>query len=178
MLVRQVHRQLRMHQKRKGVEELRACDADLGSRSPKQLLPSMYLTSIERSEMLLGPEGRVCLSPQGQYPARPGNGLATCGVSSTGLRSGLISSGRYDVHDESSRKEFVADLRAFGPGVRAREGEFLCGNSADEKGNFNFMVSWDGNAIDPEKVKVWAEVMEGLLGDVHDAKDAIARPKL
>lgn len=177
LLARQAHKQLRTYQKNvKGHST--AQDVMLGSRSPSQLIPALYIGSVERAENKVSPERRMGLNPQGAYPAKSGQGIATCGVSSVGLRTNLISSGMYDLNvpfakitdaaaadgeeAEGAEGVFIADFRDFRTAVRVREGEFLVGSAGDQD-RLHFSVSYDGNAIDPEKVQKWKQLMEKVL---------------
>ena len=157
LLARQADRQLRMFQKKKRSQEQ---EIHLGSRSPSQLIPSLYVGSVERAENKVPPERRRGINPQGAYPARQSETLATCGVSSVGSRTSLIGAGKYDL--EQPGKGFVADFRDFRSAVRVRDGEFLVG-SAGDKDQLHFSVSYDGNAIDPAKVASWKKLMEDVL---------------
>ena len=157
LLARQADRQLRTFQKKKRSREE---EIHMGSRSPSQLIPSLYIGSVERAENKVTPERRQGINPQGAYPAKQSETLSTCGVSSVGSRVSLIGSGKYDL--EQPEKDFVADFRDFKSTVRVRDGEFLVG-SAGDKDQLHFSVSFDGNAIDPAKVAVWKSLIEEVL---------------
>ena len=157
LLARQADRQLRTFQKRRRSQEE---EVHLGSRSPSQLIPSLYIGSVEREANKVPPERRQGINPQGAYPARQSETLATCGVSSVGSRASLIGAGKYDL--EQLGKDFVADFRDFRSAVRVRDGEFLVG-SAGDRDQLHFSVSYDGNAIDPAKVAVWKSLIEEAL---------------
>ena len=157
LLARQADTQLRMFQKKKRIQEE---EIHLGSRSPSQLIPSLYIGSVERAESKVTPERRRGFNPQGAYPAMQSETLSTCGVSSVGSRISLIGSGKYDL--DQPGKDFVADFRDFSSTVRVRDGEFLVG-SAGDKHQLHFSVSYDGNSIDPAKVAVWKSLMEEVL---------------
>ncbi len=158
LLARQAHRQLRTFQKRKDRTAQQA--VMLGSRSPSQLIPNLYIGSVERAEMKVPPERRRGINPQGAYTTKPSKTLATCGVSSVGSRVGLISEGKYDLDDPN--KDFVADFRDLKSAVRVRDGEFLVGSAGDND-RMHFSVSYDGNAIDPRKVEEWKRLIETVL---------------
>jgi hypothetical protein len=157
LLARQADRQLRTFQKRK---RSHGEEVHLGSRSPSQLIPSLYVGSVERAESKVPQERRTSIDPQGAYPARQSETMATCGVSSVGSRESLIGAGKYDL--EQPEKEFVADFRDFRSAVRVRDGEFLVG-SAGDKDRLHFSVSYDGNAIDPAKAVEWKSLIEEVL---------------
>ena len=174
LLGRQAHRQLKSFQKRKRTE---AEELALGTKGPKFLLPTFYLASQDRWKMRWASVGRedslgfANVNFQGAYPAAIPQTLATCGISSVGDRTALISSGKYslDVRDmQKEGKDVAADFRNMWSFVRPRDGEFLvgaAGNRDNEGGEMSlgFGVSFDGNAIDPEMAKEWKEVIEGLL---------------
>lgn len=122
LLARQADRQLRTFQKKKRSREEQV---HLGSRSPSQLIPRLYIGSVETAENKVPPERRPGIDPQGAYPARQSETLATCGVSSVGSRVSLIGSGKYAL--DQPGKEFTADFRDIRIAVRVRDGEFLVG---------------------------------------------------
>jgi hypothetical protein len=156
LLGRLAHKQLSQYQKRKrSTEEI----VGLGSRNPNQLIPALYLGSVERLEVKTLPHLKTGINPQGAYPASQAATLATCGVSSVGDRRNLIRSGRYDVHRKLKEGEVVCDYRDNQTCVRVREGEFLVGASGDGE-MMRFEASCDGCAMDMERVGKWVEWME------------------
>ena len=157
LLAKQAHRQLKQYQKRKRTEKE---VVELGSRSPAQLIPHLYLESVERAENQLPPERRQGINPQGAYPAKQSPTPATCSVSSVGSRVGLISSGKYDLEDPT--RDFAADFRDQQCLVRARDGEFMVASVGDAD-VLQFNASYDGNVIDPDMVKMWRRLMEDTL---------------
>lgn len=159
VLVRRAHHQLGIYQKRKrSVEE----EAALGATSARQLVPSNFLASVERADSRLPKHARRA-NPQGAYPASNALGGGTCGVSSIGSRNGLIRAGKYSLHLGGEGEDgFAADFRDVSANVRVRDGEFLVGSAGDDR-SFYFSVSYDGNAVDEEKVRLWVDVMERLL---------------
>lgn len=164
LLGKQAHRQLRQYQKRpKTIEE----EIHLGSRSPTQLLPLLYLNTMESLERGSKPHRKRGWDIQGAYPAKPPSSLSTCGVSSVGARGSIISAGRYDTTGQlEPGQDLVADFRNLDTTVRARNGEFLVGAAGD--GDYLwFGVSYDGCAIDPELASQWKQVMETILLDTE-----------
>ncbi|KAH0839031.1 hypothetical protein FOPE_05377 [Fonsecaea pedrosoi] len=183
LLGKQAHRQLRQYQKRpRSVQEER----HLGSRSPSQLLPLLYLSTLEGLERKNPQAKKRGWTVQGQYPASTGSGLATCGVSSVGARGSFIASGKYDTRGDSSAwpppppspgqagenpgpRDLVADFRDLHTTVRARDGEFLAGVVGDGD-CLMFGVSYDGCAIDPGRASEWKLVMERILEEADPAR--------
>jgi hypothetical protein len=159
LLGKQAHRQLRQYQKRprNTTEQLQ-----LGTRSPDQLLPMLYLSTMERLENKSDDHRKRGWNIQGQYPAKVGGSLATCGVSSVGSRASIIGPGKYDVSRLPHDKDLVADFRGLNTTVRARDGEFLVGAVGDGE-VFRFGVSYDGCVIDPALANEWKCVMETIL---------------
>lgn len=152
-------RQLRRYQKRtRSLEE----EVHLGSRSPTQLLPLLYLDTLERLEVKSDASRKRGWNIQGAYLARSGTSLATCGISSVGARSAIIQSGKYDTQIIPNGKDIVTDFRNLESNVRARDGEFLVGAVGDN-GQLRFNVSYDGCAIDPDLAEEWKKVMETIL---------------
>ncbi len=108
---------------------------------------------------------------QGAYPPSLPQTLATCGISSVGDRTALISSGQYRLDSytmQKERKDVAADFRDMWSFVRPRDGEFLVGavgnrDTEDGQMQLGFGASFDGNAIDPERAREWRDVIEGLL---------------
>lgn len=161
LLGKLAHKQLSQYQKRKRTaEEV----VGLGSRNPNQLIPALYLSSVEGLENKTLPHLKTGINPQGTYPASRPETLATCGVSSVGDRRYLIRSGIYNVNKELEAGEVVCDYRDNQICVRVREGEFLVGASGDGS-MMRFEASYDGCAMDMERVGDWAEWMKGALGD-------------
>ena len=93
---------------------------------------------------------------------RPNGSMATCGVSSIGRtnNSDMI----YDLSKPVGQGEddFVASFEDLRSGVRARDGEFLVGISGNDD-QITSNVSYDGNAIDPDRVKEYQHLMETIL---------------
>lgn len=161
LLARQADTQLRVYQK--GARGLRA--QKFGSRSPEQLIPSNYLSAIERAEMMIKSNDPP-LNPQGDYPAsqpqkasRAATG-ATCGISSVGSQKNLIT--RQPFTDGDSSSKFQARAKHVRQFVRVRDGEFLIVSAGDEH-SMTFNVSYDANTIDVEKVKVWKQLMGEMM---------------
>lgn len=166
LLGRLAHKQLSQYQKRKrSTEEA----VGLGSRNPNQLIPALYLGSVERLEAKKLPHLKTGINPQGAYPASQATTLATCGVSSVGDRRNLIRSGRYDVHKNLEEGEVICDYRDNQTCVRVREGEFLVGASGDGE-MMRFEASCDGCAMDMDRVGEWVEWMEGAFRDKDEVK--------
>ena len=160
LLGKHTHRQLRHYQKRpRSIKE----EVQLGYRSPTQLLPILYLNTMEYLERKSQPSRRRGWNIQGAYPATSGSSMATCGVSSMGSRDSIISAGKYDVdRDDDDDGDLVADFRNLETSVRAREGEFLVGVVGDGA-HLMFSVSYDGCAIDPELAQEWKVALEDVL---------------
>lgn len=158
LLGRLAHRQLRQYQKKKkSLEE----EIHLGSRSPSQLIPALFCSTLERMEGRV-PEGQKAgVTVQGNYPARAGPSLATCGISSVGDVSALLTPPAVNL-DESTKKDIVAELKGMGSTVRPRDGEFLVG-AIGMPTHLGFGVSYDANAIDPDKAREWKRIMESIL---------------
>ena len=189
LLGRQAHRQLRSYQKRRRSEHE---ELALGAKSSKFLLPTFYLQSLERfaNRMRLTGSGDVVDAEpevydfQGVYkPAAPGS-LATCGISSVGDRTALISSGKYSLGSEALGKEgkdLAVDFRNMWSFVRPRDGEFLVGaagstDTEDGRMRLGFGVSFDGNVIDVGRVGEWRGVIEGLLeGRGEEGEEGLER---
>lgn len=159
LLGKQAHRHLRQYQKRpRNLQQ----QGELGSRSPSQLLPMMYLSTMERLENKSTHSRRRGWNIQGQYPTTWSPTLATCGVSSVGPRGSIIASGKYDTEKLGAGKDVGVDFRGLDTTVRARDGEFLIGAVGDN-GQLKFGVSYDGCAIDPALANEWKVVMETIL---------------
>lgn len=159
LLGKQAHRQLRQYQKRPRTLE---DEIHLGSKSPTQLLPLLYLATMERLEGKSQESRKRGWNIQGDYPAKLGSTLATCGVSSVGARGSIISSGKYDTRHLPQGQDVVADFRNLDTTVRARDGEFLVGVVGDND-YLRFGVSYDGCAIDPDLANEWKGVLENIL---------------
>lgn len=157
LLGKLAHRQLRIYQKGKRSPE---GDLTLGTRSPSQLLPQQYLNSVELLELKSPPQQKTGIKIQGAYPARQAPTLGTCGISSVGDMDQILSEGRYNVNDTT--KEYVADYRELRGSVRPRDGEFLVGIFGSKQ-HLRIAVSYDENAIDPDKARSWQTVMETIL---------------
>ncbi len=159
LLSKQAARQLRQYQKRpRNLEE----EVHLGSKSQTQLFPLLYLSTLERLESRTDAGRKRGWDVQGEYPAKVGAIPATCGVSSVGARSSVISSGKYDTGKLPPMHDVVADFRGLNTTVRARDGEFLVGVVGDGD-CLRFQVSYDGCAIDPTKAQEWKHVLETIL---------------
>lgn len=169
LLGKQAHRQLRQYQKRKrSVEE----ELHLGSRSPSQLLPTLFCSTVERMEARAEPQYKADIDVQGLYPAKSSPTLATCGISSVGDISGLAPIGRFDLSKRTGR-DLAVDLAETSGGVRPRDGEFLIG-ALGRDNVFEFFVSCDLNALDPQKIEVWMKLMQSLLdtdGLIHSDRE-------
>ncbi|KIW66062.1 hypothetical protein PV04_08269 [Phialophora macrospora] len=159
LLGKQAHRQLRQYQKRP--RSLAGEEVRLGSRSPAQLIPLLYLNTMEYLERKSQPGRRRGWAIQGAYPAQMGS-PATCGVSSVGDRGSIISSGKYDTSKRPPQGGLVADFRNLETTVRARDGEFLVGVVGD-KDCLRFGVSYDGCGIDPDLANEWKTIIESIL---------------
>lgn len=159
LLGKQAARQLRQYQKRpRSLEE----QVHLGSKNPSQFFPMFYLGMMEGLEARSVPDKKRHWNFQGQYSAKVGSTLPTCGVSSVGPRSTVISSGRYDVTKLPPGQDVVADFRSLMASVRARHNEFLVGVVGDND-HLRFQVSYDGCVIDPELAAEWKTVIENIL---------------
>ncbi|KEF60667.1 uncharacterized protein A1O9_02228 [Exophiala aquamarina CBS 119918] len=159
LLGKQAHRQLRQYQKRPRDAPAKAM---LGSKSPEQLLPMLYLATMERLESKSEQGRKRGWNIQGEYPAKMGSTLATCGVSSVGPRGSIIASGKFNTRELIEGHDIAADFRELHTTVRARDGEFLVGAVGDN-GILKFGVSYDGCAIDPILAEEWKQVMETIL---------------
>lgn len=158
LLGRLAHRQLRQYQKRKrSLEE----EIHLGSRSPSQLIPALFCSTTERMENRADAEAKAGINVQGSLPAKASPTLATCGISSVGDISVLMTPPKVDLSNLGG-KDLVAEFKGISSLVRPRDGEFLVGAYGDSK-HLSFGVSYDANAIDPAKAEEWKMVMEGLL---------------
>lgn len=179
LLGKQAHRQLRQYQKRPRSlnEEVR-----MGSRSPTQLLPLLYLNTMEYLERKSQPHRKRGWNIQGGYPAATAPTMSTCGVSSVGFRGAVLFKDKYDTSAPlPEHVDLVADFRAQEASVRARDGEFLVGVVGDSD-VLRFGVSYDGCAIDPELAEQWKDVVEHILEepgrDQLSRQAAVSRPKL
>ncbi|KAK5072229.1 hypothetical protein LTR64_003989 [Lithohypha guttulata] len=158
LLGRLAHRQLRQYQKRKrSLEE----EIHLGSRSPSQLIPALFCSTTERMENRADAEAKAGINVQGSLPAKASPSLATCGISSVGDISVLMTAPKVDLSNLGG-KDLVAEFKGISSLVRPRDGEFLVGAYGDSK-HLSFGVSYDANAIDPAKAEEWKMVMESLL---------------
>lgn len=159
LLGKQAHRQLRQYQKRPRNTHAVAV---LGSRSPDQLLPMLYLATMERLESKSVQARKRGWNIQGEYPAKMGPTLATCGVSSVGPRGSIIASGKFNTRELMKGQDIAVDFRELHTTVRARDGEFLVGAVGDNR-ILKFGVSYDGCAIDPVLAEEWKHVMETIM---------------
>lgn len=184
LLGRLAHRQLRQYQKRavSGTEELM-----MGSRSPSQLLPGLFCSTLERLEGKYETSQKAGVNVQGAYPAAAGGSLATCGVSSVGDVAGILAvegNGKEGAAagadgDGSGNQDVVATLENLTSVVRPRDGEFLVGAIGDSrKDEFMFSVSFDANAIDDRRVWEWKELMERILDKIDVGGDDENKAKL
>ncbi|KIW01038.1 uncharacterized protein PV09_07553 [Verruconis gallopava] len=159
LLAKAAHRQLRAYQKRK---------EGLGnSHSPMRMLATNYITAVERAEDKLPVQYKRGVNPQGNYPANSAWSAATCGVSSVGLVK-ECTPGRYNLDlplgsPTSGERDLIVDFRELRGGVRARDNEFLCGNSSDQEGRLSYAVSYDASAMDEQLVELWKRKMESVL---------------
>ncbi|KPI40352.1 uncharacterized protein AB675_7629 [Cyphellophora attinorum] len=167
LLGRQAHRQLKQYQKRPRTAEE---ELSLGSRSPRQLLPSLYMATLERLQNWRSAQPGT-YNLQGAYPVAVPLSPATCGISSVGDRTQIIAPGKYDVTHLSTDQDFVADFRDVSSAVRARNGEFLCGAASDREKTY-FMISVDSCAVDRGKAKHFKEVIETIL-EPRDTKSKL-----
>ncbi|KAL6242148.1 hypothetical protein RBB50_011060 [Rhinocladiella similis] len=159
LLGKQASRQLRQYQKRPRKPEE---EVQMGSKSPAQLFPLLYLLTIERLGVRSTENRRHSWNIQGNYPATRSASLATCGVSSVGARSSVISSGKYNTQEVPGADQIIADFRNLNTTVRARDGEFLVGVVGD-RDCIRFQASCDGCAIDPNLAQEWKTWMETML---------------
>lgn len=168
LLGRQTHRQLKQYQKRRRTAEE---ELTLGTKNPQQLLPALYMSALERVEQRKLPHERKGYDIQGAYPPTVGASLATCGISSVGDRTQMVTAGKYDTSKLSAGQEVVADFRDMASAVRARDGEFLCGAVSDKEKTY-FMISVDSCAIDRGKAEDFKRTIESILegSDVQPAK--------
>ena len=162
LLARQAHRQLAVYQKRSTVKKDDTGLQYMGSRGAGRMLQVQYVGAMERMDSKLPEHLRKGVNPQGAYPARPNDGMQTCGVSSVGSRKPLIDKGMYDLNDDS--KEFVADHRTIHQIVRPRDDEFLVGIGGSDEGLY-VNASVDGNSMDPELVAQWRQRFETILDE-------------
>ncbi|KAK0255631.1 hypothetical protein LTR29_002057 [Friedmanniomyces endolithicus] len=175
LLIRQAHRQLAAYQKRTRPAEAQAELRYMSSRGAGRVLANQYIGSVERADQQLPEALRTGVNPQGGYAMKPNLSRQTCGVSSVGNRSSVISAKMYDVHDEArivEQEGFVADFRSIHAAVRAREGEFLVGIGGSDEGLWAD-VSIDASSINVSLVELWKEKMESVLDE-----EAAVGPKL
>jgi len=160
LLGRLAHKQLRQYQKRKrSVEE----EVHLGSRSPSQLIPALYCSTLERMEGRVDEERKAGVNVQGAYPARASPTLATCGISSVGDISAVLTPPKVNLNAVLPEgRDVAAELKGTASVVRPRDGEFLVGSMGDAN-HLGFGVSYDANAIDPAKTGEWKQLMESML---------------
>jgi hypothetical protein len=178
LLARQANQQLSIYQRRK--PKLGSVEAEtdkkgdgLGSRSASQMLLQLYLFTIDCEDLKLLAQNRSrAFNIQGSYLVHNGGSGPTCGVSSIGDRSRLIGPQAlaHGHHNKVSREaeSNEGDFAAFNfigihCTVRAHGGEFLVSTAGDKRG-LAFNVDFDGNSIDPLKVRdEWKRLMEGFL---------------
>lgn len=163
ILGRLAHRQLRQYQKRK---QSAADEIHMGSRSPSQLIPALFCSTLERMENRVAAEAKAGVNVQGKYPAKVSPTLATCGISSVGDQGAVLAQLKVDLTQplsgDSRHRDILADFRGLQSVVRPRDGEFLVG-AIGNQGVMGFGVAYDANAIDPERVAEWKELMETML---------------
>ena len=158
VLGRLAHRQLRQYQKRKrSVEE----EVHLGSRSPSQLIPALYCSTLERMEGRSEAVNKAGIHVQGAYTAKASPTMATCGISSVGDVSAILSPPKVDLNN-LGKKDMISDFKGMASVVRPRDAEFLVGASGSKE-HLGFLVAYDANAIDPEKASEWKSIMLSLL---------------
>lgn len=168
LLGKQAHKQLRQYQKRKRSTEEKL---HLGSRSPEQLIPALYCSTLERMENRAPEDRKTGINVQGLYPAKASPTLATCGISSVGDVSAILKMPVVDL-DNPGDKDLVAEFKGISSCVRPRDGEFLVGASGDQH-HLGFLVAYDANAIDPAKAEEWKELMVSMLDkDLFPAEKA------
>lgn len=162
LLAKVAHRQLKQFQKRK----VAATD----SHSPARMIATNYVSAVERAEEKLPEQYKSDVNPQGIYTPIWAPGSATCGVSSVGLVKDCAP-GKYDLDMPLAREQdLAADFRDLKGGVRARDNEFLCGNSADNRGRLSYSVSYDASAMDGKLVKEWENRMLTILEREAESK--------
>nr|POF12944.1 hypothetical protein CFP56_10092 [Quercus suber] len=163
LLARQAHRQLAAYQKRRRPVGQEAAIQHMGSRGAARVLSNQYLSSLERSAMLVSPNLMYTVhDPQGKYPARPNSTTQTCGVSSVGRRDLFLRRNVHNLQDAS--QELVANYRDYKAAVRPREGEFLIGIGGDEVGLW-VNVSVDLSSFDPIWIEKWKVRFETVLDE-------------
>ncbi|KAK5955251.1 hypothetical protein OHC33_003933 [Knufia fluminis] len=160
LLGRLAHRQLRQYQKRKrSVEE----EVHLGSRSPSQLIPALFCSTLERMEGRMDEGMKAGVNVQGAYPARASPTLATCGISSVGDVSAILTPPKVNLDEDLPEgKDMVAEFKGMASVVRPRDGEFLVGAIGDPE-HLGFLAAYDANAIDPARAAEWKRLMEKML---------------
>lgn len=160
LLGRLAHRQLRQYQKRaRSVEE----EVHLGSRSPSQLIPALFCSTLERMEGRMDNGRKASVNVQGAYPARASPTLATCGISSVGNVSTILAPPKVNLDEALPEgKDMVAEFKGMASVVRPRDGEFLVGAIGDSE-HLGFLAAYDANAIDPAKTTEWKRLMESTL---------------
>lgn len=176
LLGKLAHKQLRQYQKRKRSTHEQVL---LGSRSPDQLLPALFLSTMERMEDRALPSHKAHLNPQGAYQAQSSaiSTFATCGISSVGDVSGLLSTGKHDVGAELGDRDLIADMRGMGSVVRPRDGEFLVG-AVSKNGVVSFGSAFDANAIDPDRAERWKQLMESVLDKEMNLENSGPKAKI
>lgn len=158
LLGKQAHKQLRQYQKRKRSAEE---ELHLGSRSPSQLIPALYCSTLERMENRAPEDKKTGLNVQGLYPAKTSPTMATCGISSVGDVSTILKMPAVNL-DQPGDKDLIAEFKGVSSCVRPRDGEFLVGASGDQQ-HLGFLVAYDANAIDPARAEEWKELMVTML---------------
>ncbi|KAJ9654910.1 hypothetical protein H2198_006092 [Neophaeococcomyces mojaviensis] len=160
LLGRLAHKQLRQYQKRK---RTLAEEVHLGSRSPSQLIPALFCSTLERMEGRTVGEHKAGINVQGNYPAKASPTLATCGISSVGDQTAVLAELKVDLQQPlEDGKDVLADFRGMASVVRPRDGEFLVG-AIGERDHLGFLAAFDANAIDSERTKEWKKLMETML---------------
>lgn len=160
LLGKLAHKQLRQYQKRK---RTLAEEIHLGSRSPSQLIPALFCSTVERMEGRAASSQKAGVIVQGNYPAKTSPSMATCGISSVGDQSAVLAELEVDLSQPIPEgKDMLADFKELNSVVRARDGEFLVGAIGYDN-RFEFRVSFDANAIEMESAREWKRLMESLL---------------
>jgi hypothetical protein len=161
------HRQLTAYRVRKESEDPLPW---LDPHSPLRMVAVNYLITQDRSITKVPMKLAQRTDPQGPYKAGFDFSTATCGVSSIGSIEAAMARGKYKVDGSDSNEEgFAADFRSWTMGVRARDNEFLVACMGDSAG-MHFIVAYDGNAIDEDKVACWKDRLESILEPDQTAK--------
>ena len=158
LLGRLAHKQLRQYQKRKrSLEE----EVHLGSKSPSQLIPALYCSTLERMEGRAESENKAGVNVQGAFPSKQSATLATCGISSVGDISAMLAKPKTSLELDND-KDMVAQFKSLGSTVRPRDGEFLVG-AIGTSTSLGFGVAFDASAIDEVRAQEWKSTMESIF---------------